>query len=41
MIQGGGVDGAFVFYYFDVPELGGALELLWLAALPDPEMTIG
>lgn len=41
LIQGGGVDGAFAFYYFDIPELGGALELLWLAALPDPEMTIG
>jgi catechol 2,3-dioxygenase-like lactoylglutathione lyase family enzyme len=41
LIQGGTVDGAFAFYYFDVPELGGALELLWLAALPDPEMTIG
>ena len=41
LIQGGGADGAFAFYYFDVPELGGVLELMWLAALPDPEMTIG
>lgn len=41
MIQGGQAEGAFAFYYFDIPETNSALELLWLGELPPPEMTIG
>ncbi len=40
MIQNGGAPGAFEFCYFDMPETGSVLELLWLGELPPPEKTI-
>jgi hypothetical protein len=42
MIQHGGLGELGEFCYFDMPETGGALELLFLSgALPPPEQTIG
>jgi hypothetical protein len=41
MIQSGCLGDALEFCYFDVPGMGGALELLYLAELPPPETTIG
>lgn len=42
LIQGGGDGDAYEFCYFSVPEMGGALELLFLGgALPPPDQTIG
>ena len=40
MIQNGGAPGAVEFCYFDMPETGSVLELLWLGELAPPEKTI-
>lgn len=41
MIQSGSLGDAGEFYYFHMPENDSALEVLYLEALPPPEMTIG
>ena len=41
MIQFGSLGDAGEFCYFEIDKFGGALELLYLAGLPDPELTIG
>ncbi len=40
IIQGGEIGNGGAFYYFDVPGLGPALEVLYLGELPPPERTI-
>lgn len=41
MIQSGDLGTTGEFCYFHLPEIGAALELLYLSELPPPEMTIG
>ena len=41
LIQTGEIGDAGEFCYFEMPEMNGALELLCLAELPPPELTIG
>ena len=41
MVQGGSLGELGEFSYFDMPETGSILELLYLTELPPPEMTIG
>jgi len=41
MIQSASHGDAFEFCYFDIAETGSVLELLHLATLPPPELTIG
>lgn len=41
LVQSASLGEAGDFCYFDVPEMGGLVELLYLTGLPDPEMTIG
>ena len=40
LIQSGGHEDLFEFYYFAIPETDSVLELLFLAELPPPEKTI-
>ena len=40
-IQSASLGNAGEFYYFDIPEIGSALELLYLKELLPPEQTIG
>ena len=39
-LQSGSLGEFGEFCYFDVPEMGGVLELLYLTGLPEPEKTI-
>lgn len=40
MIQSGSIEGAAEFCYFEIPETGSVLELLYMKELPAPEKTI-
>ena len=41
LVQSGSLGELGEFCYFDVPEMGGLFELLYLTGLPEPEKTIG
>jgi methylmalonyl-CoA/ethylmalonyl-CoA epimerase len=41
MVQSGNLGDLGEFYYYDIPEIGSLVELLYVAELPPPEKGIG